>query len=228
MFTIKNKLLILTSLVCVLAFQPTIAVEVPVASGDYIDFRTGAGQVSKINGAPASDLRIDWTITSQAGPFPFHYKYVISGLVVSTPTETRLELDIVDGSGVVASDFTNLSSDFVIQSISSSSVTFVDFPTPETNFTFEFDSKRNPVWGDFLLSEALDERWENASTTVFSDGSTILSPFAGWVPTFGSVAVVLPEPATYLMMGTGVLFVMLLSGKRKQIKQKTSNKLEVS
>lgn len=202
--------------------------ETPVPPAEYTSSRTKGFLVNPdggitINGGfgALSPYTISWTIQNTGGN-NFNYLYSLDPLTdISTPDQGDVFFEL--GTGFSRSLITNVLinsiplanlsdvsvSDFNIQGVQG---LLFDSTGQTLISTVQFDIPAGPMYGDF--QHGITDAVGTARNTGF--GTDPSSPYIDWVAVPGiSQTIPIPEPSTYLILGSAMLIAIVIKSKRR-------------
>lgn len=231
-----KKLLLITT-----AFIASWCVAIPVYGAQIVDSGVYTGssseRVGTASGGPivaagnfayggsGPGFKVDWTIID-LGASGYNYEYTISKSAGVKLDQFYIEVDpSITSFGSFSNVLLNGSATSLISlvtetpsgaPVASGSIHALRLSTSDIllPITLSFTSQGIPVWGDFFAREGGVTRAYN--TGYWSDPTASDSPFANWVPTVGAAAAAVPEPSTYLILGTCLFFGIALRRVREQ------------
>ncbi len=222
-----------TSAICatLLLATATVYANVPVAPGDFTGSRDATnGITGTVDWGGDPGFSLDWNITQSGNTF--HYTYTID-VPRKDPSHFILELS----DNVTPQNFDSLFSNFELTGTGGSITgpgTFgpgpsnpdipgdiygikIDFSGDSTlPYILEFDSLKAPMWGDFY---AKDGRSGGIPATAYNNGfgtdpTLATLDFTNWIAVPDTLVAV-PEPQTYLLLGSSLLLGFVLRRRRQ-------------
>ncbi|MCK5505492.1 MAG: VPLPA-CTERM sorting domain-containing protein [Thermodesulfovibrionia bacterium] len=177
--------------------------------------------------APDEEFTVSWDIERDSTTGLYTYEYTFNKPAEGAAALSHWILEVTDPS--LSSDFwlfnvhditepTNFTSANGNPSMPDDGMYGIKVDTQGTLFTFV--TYKDPVWGDFYAkdgkSDGVDNVAFNASfgSDPIADNSDNFTDFSGWIATPNGGHVI-PEPASMLLLGSGLLGFAGLRRKRK-------------
>ncbi len=191
----------------------TVAVPVPASSS-----RSTATSGQIVASSPwDANFKISWNIT-QLGSL-YHYVYTLSK-TNNASLGQGVDAFLLEVSPVLTSS--NLNTLFSSLNLFSAPTTYIGTTATGTtksvyaiNFDFsnnkkpiiDFTTSLAPMWGDFYTYGSSGAYAYNAN--LGNDPTNLTSNFSGWIPVPGIYGAPVPEPSTWLLLGS-ILFVVFV------------------
>ncbi len=216
---------------------------VTVLPGDYTGTRsvgdgiTAVGCWDGTTACPSGNtgIEVDWTITDNGATWTYEYTFSGVGGVNLARGLSHWLLQV--STNFTTADITGLTGNDASISLANGDPQLYETGGPSQQnpglpadifaikidgggsqlITFEFTSDRQPVWGNFYGKDG-----NNPETFAYNSGfmitpSSTMTDFTGYIPTPDTFGHQVPEPASLLLLGTGLLGLGFMA-RRKMAK----------